>query len=69
MKAQANRSQRIDVVSGPGEEGPIAALDISTVAAHLGLSPTELLVNIAATAPTLSASSAPPRIAFSLHWL
>ena len=61
MKAQANRSQRIDVVSGPGEEGPIAPMDTTTLAAHLGLTPEELnFTAAAAEAAPADGSSAPP---------
>ena len=59
MKAQAKRSLRDDVATEPGEEGPVPEMDISTLAAHLGLTPTELLHAVTAVdVPT--PSRAPP---------
>jgi hypothetical protein len=47
MKAQAYRNIRVDVVAGPGEEGPIAPMDVSSLASHLGLTHAEILVSVA----------------------
>jgi hypothetical protein len=47
MKAHAYRNIRVDVVTGPGEEGPIAPMDVSSLASHLGLTYAEILVSLA----------------------
>jgi hypothetical protein len=57
MKAQANRSFRTDVVADEGEEGPVAPMDVSTLAAHLGLTPPEVLHVVASSAVVTSASA------------
>jgi hypothetical protein len=59
MKAQADRGVRADVVSDAGEEGPVPLMDVSTLAAHLGLTPAEILAVVASSA-VVETASAPP---------
>jgi hypothetical protein len=47
MKAQAYRNIRDDVVTEAGEEGPIAPMDASCLAGHLGLTHAEILFSVA----------------------